>query len=476
MKILYYLFIAALISLTCVNTTDVYAKDGLSVKLKVKGVQDTLCYLAYHYGHKIFIHDTFPINDKGVAHLKANEELPDGIYLAVLPGKQFFEFLLTKNEQKFTIETDTSDFINKMKVTGSNENKLFNDYQRFLFYNQQKIKTVKTRFDLTEHDDSLAIFKDDITELELELNEYRKKIIEKNEDSFLAAIFKTMSEPEVPEEIKNKKEQTLNLQYYKIHFWDNIDFNDERLIRTPIIYNKIKQYLEKLTVKMPDSINVAVDVILTKAKVNDKAFRYALSYITHTYETSKIMGMDAVFVHLAQKYYLNGDASWMDSLSIVKVKERVERLKYNLIGKIAPELKMTNLNGTGKQSLHEIKAEYVLMLFWDYDCGHCKKQMPEFLALYDRFKKEGLEVYAVCNKIEKEKIDKYIDENKLIWINVYDPDYKVPFRQWYDIHSTPTTYLLDKDKKIVAKRLGVAQITNILEQAFKEKEIKKEDQ
>ena len=76
-----------------------------------------------------------------------------------------------------------------------------------------------------------------------------------------------------------------------------MDFNDERMIRTPqyIFYDKINQYLNKLTAQHPDSINAAADLLVEKARNNKEVFKYIVHHITSTYEQSKIMGMDAVF-------------------------------------------------------------------------------------------------------------------------------------------------------------------------------------
>ena len=76
------------------------------------------------------------------------------------------------------------------------------------------------------------------------------------------------------------------------------------MLRTPIFYNKLDQYLDKLTYKNPDSINASADIIIDLARSNDEIFQYVVSYITSTYERSKVMGMDAVFVHMVEKYFL----------------------------------------------------------------------------------------------------------------------------------------------------------------------------
>ena len=86
--------------------------------------------------------------------------------------------------------------------------------------------------------------------------------------TFLAKIFKTMSEPEIPDPPKDAKgnitDSTFQFRYYKYHYWENVDFGDERLLRTPIFQNKIKTYMNQLTAQTPDSIIVSADTIIEK--------------------------------------------------------------------------------------------------------------------------------------------------------------------------------------------------------------------
>ena len=213
---------------------------------------------------------------------------------------------------------------------------------------------------------------------------------------------------------------------------------------------------------MPDSINVACDFVIEKARANEKAFRYVVATLTNKYETSKIMGMDAIFVHLAKNYYLTGDAYWVDSTSMTKVKERVLRLQHNLIGKTARNITLVDTDGN-KHALYDLDNEYVVMLFWDYNCGHCKKQMPGYIDFYNKYKEKDVGFYSVCTRIEKDKIAQYQEEKALPFPTLYDPENTSYFRAYYDVSSTPMSFLLDKDKKILAKKLGSKQLGEVLD-------------
>jgi thiol-disulfide isomerase/thioredoxin len=281
--------------------------------------------------------------------------------------------------------------------------------------------------------------------------------------------------PEVPLLENGRPDSTFRYLYYKAHFWDNIDFNDDRIIRTPIFHGKLKSFMQSMTVQMPDSINAAADYIIEKARPSKELFKYCIWYVTYTYETSDIMGMDAVFVHMADTYYASHQAFWVDDATQFKITDRANTLRPLLLGKKAPNLIMRDIHGDFR-ALHDVEAPYIVTIFWDPDCGHCKKAVPVLDSLYKAFlQPQGIEVYAVCAEYELDKWRKYVKEHEFQWINVSDSTYTIPFKKLYDITSTPVIYILDENKNIIAKKISVQQIGEIIENRNKIKLKKNEN-
>lgn len=142
--------------------------------------------------------------------------------------------------------------------------------------------------------------------------------------------------------------------------------------------------------------------------------------------------------------------------------------QYNLIGLKAQELKLPTMDGDWV-SLYETEAPFTLLLFWEADCGHCKKQVPQVkTGLLDKFKPYGFKVFAVHTQNDKEKWENFVTEHELFdFINCWDPQNQTNFRVYYHIDSTPVMYLLDKDKKIIAKKLDIEQFADILTKEYK---------
>ena len=261
----------------------------------------------------------------------------------------------------------------------------------------------------------------------------------------------------------NVTDSTFQRYYYVTHFFDHFDFNDDRIVRDPIFENKTDEFFKKVVYPLPDSINVQVYRVVEKTKRNDDIFKFIVHYAASMFEREKVMGMDAVFVYTVENYYMTGEAYWADSATVATMTERAMKLKPTLIGQRAPYLNLYDTTETKRVSLYNIPADYTILYFWDSGCGHCKKTTPVLLELYHNYKGKGVEVYAVGTELENDDWKKYIRENNIDFINVSDtpeqPDY---FRTIYDIYSTPRVFILDKDKKIIAKQLTVEQIEEFI--------------
>ncbi|MCX6291386.1 MAG: DUF5106 domain-containing protein [Bacteroidetes bacterium] len=437
---------------------------GHEIKVHINGLKDTICYLGYHFGEKQFIKDTTRINKDGWGTFSGKDSLPGGIYLVIMPSKTYFEILV--DEQKFTIESDTIDFISNFKCSGTQENKLFSEHQKFIVEKSKQSSSLKNRLDANkDNKDSTKAIRGEVTALDKEVKAYRIKMMNDYPKSFMAKIFKTMSEPEVPEPPKDEKgniDSTFQFRYFKLHFWDNVDFSDARMLRTPIFEGKVKMYTTQLTAQIPDSLIASLDTIIEKAKANKEVFKYCVATFTNTYENSKIMGFDKIFVHLAEKYYLSDLAYWADSTLKAKIHERVEKIKPNILFTPAHDLAMPD-TAFVMHTLYGLKTKYTVLVFWDPTCSHCKIEIPKLLHYYDSVKtKISIEVFAVGIESDMEVWKKYIRDNKLDWLNVSDLYNQTNFRNYYDIYSTPVIYLLDDRKRIIAKRLDTEKVSGFI--------------
>lgn len=460
--------------------------DGYELKFKVRGVQDTTVYLANYYGAKLYYKDTTYANSKGELVFTGKEALPTGKYAVVIPGPKYFEIFV--QEQQFQMETDTTDLVKHMKIKNSPNNQLFYDYIHFIVEKRKESEQLNKQLAVSADDkDKSAEITQRMVALNKEVQEYQKKLAEEHPDLIAAKAIKLMIPVDIPEPPVREDgsvDSLFSYNYYMNHFLDHADFNDPDMVRLPEFHQKLDEYLNRVVMQVPDSINRYADKLIEKVRQNDELFQYVVQYVTYNFETSQIMGMDAVFLHMAEKYYLTGQATWADSAAIAKIDERVERIKPTMIGNQTPPLTLADTTFERWIDVNDLEAEYTILYFYDPDCGHCKKKTPVLVEKFQEVKDDNVIIYAVSGSSD-EDWKKFIREKGLNEDGIYNvaapqkvyedskyatqlildkkTDYKsLNYRNTYDVFSTPKIFLLDKDKKIVAKQVGVEQVFDIL--------------
>ncbi len=457
-------------------------KPGHELNITIKGYTNKLFYLGYYFGDKQYLRDSAVTDTKGKMVFKGTDVLEGGVYLIATADKALlFDFVVT--EQKFTLETDSSSLIDNMKTTNTPENEVFFAYTKFASKMgreasqlEPKIKEAKEQKNKEEEDKLLAQYKQMMTQL----NEERKRIATENPNMLISKIFSMMKEVDVPDAPKDSKGQIIDsnfqYEYYKNHYFDNFDFSDNRISRTPIFFPKFETFILKVTPQIPDSIIKAADQVLKLAEKGSENFKFCLFWTTNHYEASQFMGMDAVFVHLIDNYYAKGKAYWVDSLLIWRMKDKCDKLRNNLLGVKARNLSMQDTSGK-YHSLYNMDADYTLVFFWNATCGHCKEEMPKIVKAYKELNngiapkaKLKFDVFSVSLTEDPTEWKKYLNEQKLPWkLHLYDPLNETNFRVLYDVFSTPVIYIIDKNKKIVAKRIPADQIKEFIDNMEKDK-------
>lgn len=437
--------------------------NGYEIDLTINDLPDSTVYLAYHLGDKQYIKDTIQLNSAGHAIAHGREALPQGIYMIVLPGRKYFEMLMSAN-QRFAVSCTYKDFFNTLKFKGSDENSAFLDYQKNWVKMQQRSSAISKRVQNNRQNaDSLKILEPIQKSQEESMKTYLKSVIKENNGNLLSVLVKALLPVEVPEfstigyTNPDSVRWIRNYLYNKNHFFDNIDFTDERLLRTPILYARLDAFFTNVLIQAPDSINKEIDKLIQKCSGDYKIFQFVAVYLFNHFRESEIMGQDAVMVKLADDIYLSGKADWVTKEFKNDLRKQIDLIRPNLIGKKAENMVMDSYAGIFV-SLYDVNKDFTILYFWEPDCGHCKEATPKLKAYYDKPKDYSVEVFAVCTTSEKAKWTKYIEDNKITWINGWDPTRSSHFDYYYNVQSTPTIYILDKDKKIIAKKLGVEEI------------------
>lgn len=442
--------------------------QAYNIQITVKGFAGSEAYLAYYMGDKQYVKDTATVSN-GSFVFSGEEKLDGGIYLVVMPPKNNYFEIIVDEDQNYTLQTDTLDQVQNMKVKGSVDNEIFYGDLRFLSEKRKSAETLQAELKSLEKGSTAYANKEaTLQDIDKQVKAHRQGIMDKYPNSLYAKLLMALEEPQVPEPPKDANGKLLDslfaFKYYRAHYFDKVDLADPRLLRTPVMYNKVNTYMERLTYRQPDSINKSIDYIIDQTRSNPDVFQYWVVHFVNKYAQSKQMGMDAVYVHMVEQYYMKGDCWWVDSATVVKMTERALAISPTLVGRTSPNFSARDTQGR-LTSLHDVDADYVLLYFWDYNCGHCKKVTPKLTAAFDRYKDYNVKIFAVSINGDvaewKSKLGNY-DLDKEGVINVEDHRRLSHFDGMYDITSTPRLFVLDKQKKIIAKQISVQSMEEVL--------------
>ena len=490
------------------SINSINAQNSYDIKINLKHCKDTIAYLTFYQFDKNMIVDTCTNIKNGKIVFNGKKKLYKGIYSLVGQGKSiYFDFIVDDDNQNLDISSESVS--NYKELLQCSNSKIQNDFFNYIKYFEVQRVQFESYLPKTKglsKKDSTDFMSSKQKIINENIESYEKSFITKNKGSFISDALNLKIEKylkDIPKASNGRPDSILVYNYYKKHYWDGVDFKDDGLARTPFFHGRLTRYFESVVLRDPDSVSVEIDRIMNQAVEGSIMYKLLLANFVNKYETSKVMGFDKVFVTIVDKYFKTGKAKdiYNDDNIVKNIINRADILRPLLLEEIAPELPMIPIESHDKivkmgfenaktseeltkifyaniteiektfLKLRSIKAKYTLLVFWDVDCSHCQVEIPKLIDLYHQLLKDKMDVKVFCVYTQQEfdKYKKYVDEKKLDWINVYDGVHYNNLKDKYDIYSTPVIYILDKDKKIKAKRIDVDQIKTILNALDKRK-------
>jgi peroxiredoxin len=430
------------------------------IHIKVSNLEDEQVIVGYHMGRQRLVYDTLQTNTEGELIISGEDSLPQGVYF--LYTKTFyFEFLI--KEQKFSLELQKDAAYSSLKVRGSRENELFSMFQNQMTDLQKQQRELVDSLGKVTGEDSILV-REAYSSLLQQMSSIRTTMVRTHEGTFFSEFLSLMVGIDIPDYdsiVDEGDRKVAQFEYYQRHYMDLLRQPSD-LMRTPVVHEYVMKYFDELIYPQPDSTISALDRFLSSTEIHPPTFRYWLVTLFNHYQESKIMGMDAVTVHLAENYYLSGKADWVDEDSRLEIRKEIRFIKPNLIGSPAPELILVD-SSLQKLDVSDIRSDYLVLFFYDPDCGVCRKKTPILKEAYPELQVEGAEVLAISTIADVDKWKSYIKKNDLTWFNGGDPYNQSLFRVDYNVRSTPQVYILDRDRQIIAKKLDVSQILGFIQ-------------
>ena len=505
------LFLIQIVSLLLFVATIPVFSQGYEISVSLKTPSDTVL-LGYYFAKSTYVSDTAILkNGKGV--FRGDKKLEKGVYFLVSKKRIFFDHLIIGDQQKFSVVSDTVDFINQTKFTASPDNEVFFDYARHNINRGKQQQQLIEQYRNAASDAEKTEISAKLSSLTKESLAYVDQLIENNRHLYVSKIINsqipmTVRVPEAPKDADgNAADPNFQYRWYRAHFFDNLNIFDPDMIRTSAYEDKLFEYISILPYHT-DTICTEIDKIMTKAKANDVIFRNLLSTLYNHYVKlaqdiivdNRGIAPENVWLHLVEKWYIPY-ATWSTEENTENLKKEVANRKPNLIGKHTPPIEMLTILPTDhfkaaaldtaiKFDLHAgrmvedfrkdnaLKSKFTVLLFWDMTCGHCKQAIQDLYNVWEEHKNNGLQVVTVqiylTDRSDKGKWIDFVNEKNLFgtgWVNAWSP-YSHTYRDLYNTAVVPVMYLLDENFDIILRgnlkgTIGAETIKEFCDNQFK---------
>ena len=217
------------------------------------------------------------------------------------------------------------------------------------------------------------------------------------------------------------------------HFWDGIEAFDGPTDENPILASQLDFYFDRMVAPLPDSITLEIDRLVERASFNTDLRDFILWQLLQKYSHPEYMSQDQVFVYLYDQYFSQLKIKDLNETNLPLIREKAERLRRLALFNIAPSI-------DGVIDLQSIESDYTILFFYDHDCDLCHQERNDLDS-----------ISTVHPEIVVLAIDMNTDDVRVD--TLYD---------LYDIETTPLIYVLDSEKRIIAKKIRAKQIPLVL--------------
>ena len=438
-----------------------------AIQLKIKGFSNNYVKLLAFLGDQRYISDSAMVDESGNAIFTKDSAYQKGMYFILFPDMKYAQMLLEK-EQQFKLSFDKENPVGTMIVSNSLDNELLYKNLKFEQEITPKFDSLQKQLDLQAKGSETYLK----TELEREkLVAIRKAHIKWFADNHPNAFFTRFKiagqNPDIryPKRKDGSIDEALQSYYFINDYWKDYDFADERLLYTPVYFNKLKKYIDMVP-QAADSLIKYAGFVIDKSKANKEIFKFTVNWIAMQYKQPKIMGQEAFYVFLIEKYWTYDQAFWAKDYEVDRLRQQAKLMKPSLIGNTGQNV--TGTDEFGKTiSIYDIKTPFTVIYLFSYDCDNCKKESPKLVKFYNEWKNKGVDVFSICVDGETDEWKKYLQKNNMTFHNIFDPKNQTGFGSKYHVDHTPEIYVLSKNHKIIGSNISSEQIPKIIEDELK---------
>ena len=435
--------------------------QSYKIVFKLDGSTDSVLYIARHFRDQLQLQDSAVRAKDGSYTFQGKKRWDRGIYALVhQDGEKAIGDFAIDDSRQFTITADAKLTPSTVKVKGSDANTQIFTYLTNDAEAKKQLDEIRKRK------------KDEATKAQAEADEkalfehmqtYMKSLRDAKNPTLYFELMNLFTDEDVPDEVEDKA------TYFRAHYWDCLFAPENRgkwktadLLYTPNLFNKVNYFFYgMLYYADSDTIKAEIDRLANRIGNDTALLRYVFDHIEpRYYRSTRNIGWDAVWCHLAENYYLKGRCPWASEGTLYNMRLNYNRIRQSIIGAHGQELWMADTNQSTNPddwiSSHRFPQKYVILWFWDPDCHHCQEQSAELKILYDSLltaPNRPFEIYAIGYESDVPKWKKYVKEHDFRWINVGGPNVNIDYQEAYNIHSAPTMIILNEKRDIIMNKV-----------------------
>lgn len=436
--------------------------EGLSITAEIQDMKPGFTYVIGYFGDQRFKVDSAAV-DNGRMVLERPNTLPGGLYLLVFPDQQVVQLLLD-TDQTLTIRGSAGNLAATLSIEGQEDTQImYATMEEEAIYNQQLSDISQKLKTATAGTPEYEVLLEERKSATVARQNYLESVFQKYPNSFFTAFKRSGQNPDPTEVIK--EDGNIDLTLYRKFFWENVDFTDPRLLRTPVVANKLRRQIKDFTIQRADSIISTAKYLMDLAEQNNEYFQFFANWIALEYPPgeSTLMDAEAVNVFMVKNYFTEEKAFWSTPEQIQALQQRAHTMGQSLVGQTAQDVVSNGPNGETISLMKDVTSDYVIVYMFNPDCDHCREETPKLVELMKRTPKQRMQVFAIAVDTDDQKWKKFIQDYGIgNFVNVFDPTNRSIYAKYY-VDITPEIYILDKSRTIIAKNLKVFQIEDAIQ-------------
>jgi thiol-disulfide isomerase/thioredoxin len=445
------------------HITPAEVKAQAHIRLRVNGAPVDTFWLGKTWGKRAIPFVQAPRSAEGWAELKTDSLLPDGVYAVMFKKGRFARYtflslLLSGNQRAFSIETSADHPYAKARLTGAPPAEA---YIRYYEGFQSRLRLRDSLNDIWRLSEAEADF-NTLTQAEKELYEYQTDFRKSHRGTLLDTIIGWTMLPDPASWLRTELPLATRRQArekaYIVSTLEAVAAPDvPRRMTCPLWIDRLDLAVFKLH-NNPAETRRFVDTLLRTLSRHEEAYQYYFTYTINSFSGMSRFSLDEVFLHLYENYVKPGRAPWLEEDNRNKLAGNASGLPGTLIGDKARNAPVEDRQGRRFPLDSLLGKQPTLLVFWDPECGHCQKELPELKSVCAPYLAKGLRVVTVCMAKGPRAGDcwSFTDSRQLPpeWFYLREPDGSSALVKQYNLRSFPRLYLIDRNKKIVYRRSG----------------------